>query len=148
GTFLHARNVSRTYIVGTPSLHGVLRRYGVVHDAHAPQAVVLGYDRTLTYEKLEEAALLLQDEAVPYYATHADVVCPTERGNIPDIGSIIALLEKATARTPDQVFGKPDPAMVNFLYVKHGVRPEESVFIGDRVYTDYVMARNCGAQFI
>ena len=26
--------------------------------------------------------------------------------------------------------------------------PEESVFLGDRVYTDYAMARNCGARVI
>jgi HAD superfamily hydrolase (TIGR01450 family) len=149
GVFLRLRNVTRAYVLGTKSLHTVLRdKYGVTHDARDPQALVLGFDRELTYEKLEQAALLLQRASVPYYATHLDVVCPTERGNIPDAGSMIALLEKATGRTPEKAFGKPDSDMVRFLFAKHQVLPEESVFIGDRVYTDYVMARNCGARFL
>ncbi len=149
GAFLRSANVTRAYVLGTPSLCTLLlRKYGVVHDASTPQALVVGFDKTLTYEKLREATLLLGREALPYYATHRDVVCPTEHGNIPDVGSLIALLEKATGRTPDRAFGKPDPQMVNYLFAKHQIQPDESVFIGDRVYTDYAMARSCGARFI
>ena len=110
--------------------------------------MVLGYDTELTYEKLRVAALLLQDSNRPYIATHPDVVCPTERGPIPDIGSMMALLEVSTGRRPDLTFGKPKREMVDFIFDQYGIAPDSALFVGDRVYTDYEMARQCGAFFI
>lgn len=146
-SFLCASNIRKVYVVGTESLRRVLRQRGIEHDEEAPQAVVLGYDTELTYAKLRAAALMLH-AGLPYFATHVDVVCPTEQGGIPDIGAMSALLEATTGRQPDRTFGKPNADMVRFLYERHGVAPSESVFIGDRVYTDHAMARQCGAQFI
>jgi HAD superfamily hydrolase (TIGR01450 family) len=148
GSFLQQQGLTAVYLVGTRSLEQLLRdRYGIKHHPTKPQAVVLGYDKELTYAKLAEAALFLQ-AGLPYCASHIDVVCPTERGNIPDIGSMIALLEKATGRTPQQTFGKPNRELVQAVFDKTGVAPEHCIFIGDRVYTDYALARNCGARFI
>ena len=76
------------------------------------------------------------------------LVCPSERGPIPDAGSMIALFEKATGRTPERIFGKPDPDMVRFLLERHEAGPDDAVFVGDRAYTDHAMARNCGSLFI
>ena len=123
-------------------------RYGVAHSADAPQAVILGFDTELTYQKLREAALLLQADGMPYYATHMDLVCPTEDGPIPDAGAMIALFEKATGRVPERIFGKPDPDMVGFLFERYGVTPDQAIFVGDRAYTDHAMAHNCGSLFL
>lgn len=43
--------------------------------------VVVGFDQTLTYETLTIACRLI-DRGVPYIATHPDVRCPIEGGNI------------------------------------------------------------------
>lgn len=132
----------RVFVVGTPSFETELREAGIELTGTEPDAVVIGFDNTLTYAKLERACLLLRDGA-PYYATNPDKVCPTEYGYIPDCGSIAALLREATGRLP-QVIGKPNPEMVRMGMQKIGGAPETTAMVGDRLYTDMQMAFNAG----
>lgn len=145
---LLASGTRRVYVMGTAALKSLIASHGIEHTGSDPEAIVLGYDTELTYEKLRIAALLLQDPSRPYIATHPDVVCPTEQGPIPDIGSMIALLERSTGRRPDLMFGKPKREMVDFIFDRYGIAADSALFVGDRVYTDYEMARKCGAFFI
>ena len=57
--------------------------------------VVVGFDQTLTYERLTIACRLI-DKGVPYVATHPDVRCPIEGGEfIPDTGAMLELIKTA-----------------------------------------------------
>lgn len=136
----------RVFAVGTPSFEAELREAGMELTETAPDAVVIGFDNTLTYAKLERACLLLRNGA-PYYATNPDKVCPTEYGYIPDCGSIAALLREATGRSP-QVIGKPNPEMIRMGMQKIGGAPETTAMVGDRLYTDMQMAFNAGIASI
>jgi HAD superfamily hydrolase (TIGR01450 family) len=108
-----------------------------------PDCVVLGFDTTLTYAKLEAATRFL-NAGVPFVATHPDVVCPTETGYVPDCGSMIALLQAATGVSP-LVVGKPEPLLVEMALVKLGLAIGDVAVIGDRLYTDVAMAHRAGA---
>ncbi len=110
------------------------------------QAVLLGYDTELTYRKLAESCLLLQRPEVAFLATHADKVCPSPQGPLPDAGSFIALYEAATGRTPDMVFGKPNTILLRSLLTRY--QPHEMAMVGDRIYTDKLLAENAGMDFI
>ncbi len=110
------------------------------------QALIVTYDTNLNYEKLKNAALLLQKDNIRFLATHEDKVCPTEEGPIPDIGSILSLLETATGRRPDIVFGKPNPILLSNLEKKYDKK--EIAIVGDRLYTDRVLAFESGIDFI
>jgi len=110
------------------------------------KTVLLMYDTELNYEKLRTAVLALQSNGTKFIATHSDVVCPTEKGNIPDIGSMIALLESATGRTPEIIFGKPNTALLD--KIKSSYSNDEIVIVGDRLYTDKKLADNAGIDFI
>jgi HAD superfamily hydrolase (TIGR01450 family) len=148
GAELARLGVESVHLVGTRALGEVLDRRGILVGGAEPQAVVVGFDTELTYEKLRVACLLLQDPEVAYVATHPDRVCPTEVGDIPDAGSIIALIETATGRRPDVICGKPNPEMVAHVFQRHDIKGSQAVFIGDRVYTDYELARRCGGIFV
>jgi HAD superfamily hydrolase (TIGR01450 family) len=148
GSWLHAAGIRRVYVVGTRALVETLAGYGVVNDAEDPQAVLVGYDTELTYEKIKRAALFLNRESVRFFATHFDVVCPTELGPIPDAGALLHLFNTATKRTPEQVFGKPNPVIVADILRRGGLSGRECLFVGDRVYTDYELARACDAIFL
>lgn len=139
--------IKSVYVLGTEALRRSLEKAGIQTEGREPQAVLLGYDTELTYAKLKKAALLIH-RGCPYMATHADVVCPTTEGPIPDIGSMTALLEKATGHPPLHVFGKPSAAMVDHVVRARGVARDKVAFIGDRLYTDMLMARGLGAKFI
>jgi len=110
------------------------------------QTVVIAYDTELTYEKLKNASLILQKDNIKFLATHNDEVCPTEQGLIPDAGSILALLESSTGRKPDRIFGKPNRELLSSVLEKY--ESDEIVIVGDRLYTDKLLADRAGIDFI
>ena len=76
-------------------------------DDKKPNIVVVGFDTTLTYIKLEKACSFIRNGAI-FYATHPDINCPVENGFIPDVGSFCAAISLSTGVTP-KIFGKPHP---------------------------------------
>lgn len=100
--------------------------------------VVLGFDTTLTYEKLWIACEYIS-EGVDYIATHPDFNCPLPEGKfMPDAGAMAAFIEASTGISP-KVIGKPNKEMVNALLEKYSVNLEDVVMVGDRLYTDIKM---------
>jgi HAD superfamily hydrolase (TIGR01450 family) len=138
---------ARVYILGTDSLKEVFKEEGVRVVEENPDVVVLGYDTTVTYEKIRKFALFLR-EGLPYIATHPDVNCPSPEGLIPDAGSFIALFKESTGRVPDHIIGKPNPQILLELASKYGVSPSEIAVVGDRLYTDMKLAENTGAKSV
>lgn len=71
------------------------RKAGFPPDAEDADLVVLGFDTTLTYEKLRVACDLIR-AGKPVYGVNPDWNCPVEGGFIPDCGSIAALVRAST----------------------------------------------------
>lgn len=136
----------RVFVLGTPSFEAELEAGGLELVDHEPDVVVLAFDRTLTYAKLEKACTFLRNGA-PYIATNPDKVCPTATGYIPDCGSMAALLFESTGRMPKYI-GKPNPEMVAMGLQKLGGTPRETAMVGDRLYTDMQMACDSGITSI
>jgi HAD superfamily hydrolase (TIGR01450 family) len=141
--------VKRLFVLGTPSMGRSFAEAGYVllpdDPAQRPDAVVVGFDTTLTYSRLCRAAWWIT-RGVPYVATNPDIVCPTDEPTVlVDCGSITAALEKATGRAPAAVLGKPDVAMLRGILRRHSLQPRQLAMVGDRLYTDIAMARRAGA---
>ena len=104
--------------------------------------VVVGFDQTLTYERLTIACRLI-DKGVPYVATHPDVRCPIEGGEfIPDTGAMLELIKTATGKAPQLIFGKPYQYMVDVVLDKTGFAKDEIAMVGDRLATDIAFGLN------
>jgi HAD superfamily hydrolase (TIGR01450 family) len=145
----HAPALRRMFALGTPSMLAEFSRAGFQltrEDAtDEPDIVVVGFDLTLTYARLCRATWWIR-QGKPYFATNPDRVCPTDLPTVlVDCGSICACIEHATGRAPDRVFGKPDPSMLGGIMERHGLRPEQVAMVGDRIYTDILMAHRAGA---
>jgi NagD protein len=109
----------------------------------APEAVVVGFDTTLSYDRLCRAAYWIE-RGLPFVATHPDLVCPTDEPTVlVDCGSICACLSAATGRKP-VVLGKPDPNILLELCARHCLQPRQVAMVGDRIYTDMAMAERAG----
>ena len=145
--FLHSRKTEKTYVVGTQSMKDMFIQAGIEVDSQNPDYIVLGFDTELDYGKIRTAALFLQ-RGIPMLATHKDLVCPTQDGPIPDVGAMLALFEKATGKTPEKIFGKPNTEMLDYIIKRHNAAVDEMVIIGDRIYTDMEMANQIGCDFI
>ncbi|MGQ9651889.1 MAG: HAD-IIA family hydrolase, partial [Phycisphaerae bacterium] len=138
--------VRRLFVLGTPSLRDEFAGAGftVLADDEEPEAVVLGFDTTLTFPRLCQAAWWIK-QGKPFIATHPDRVCPTDQPTVlVDCGSVCACLTEATGVKPLAVPGKPDPAMLIGILARHSLRPSELAMVGDRLYTDMVMAHRAG----
>ena len=136
---------ARVYLVGTEALKTEFSAAGIplaVSDADADVAV-LGYDTTLTYEKLVCINRMLVC-GKPYIATHADNVCPAAGVFPPDAGSFIRLLQCSSGREPDVICGKPHTVMGQCLTRLLGVPAERVAMVGDRPYTDIRFGNNNG----
>ncbi len=130
----------KVFLLGTPALAAEMTALGVQLTATAPDYVVLGFDMTLTYEKLVQACRFLR-AGVPFVATHPDINCPTESGYIPDCGAMTALLQASTGVAP-KVIGKPNPEMIEAMLQKKPQTPKAQLaMVGDRLYTDIAMGK-------
>lgn len=139
----------RLFILGTASMQGQFTAAGFAltadDPADTPDAVVVGFDLTLTYARLCRAAWWMQ-KGIFCVATNPDFVCPTDQPTVlVDCGALCAMFQAATGRAPDRVFGKPDPSMLDGIRARHGLAAAEIAMVGDRLYTDVLMARRAGA---
>lgn len=132
------------YVLGEKGLHDTLSSAGYAHSENASTAVVAGLDRTLTYEKLRAATLLINNGAL-FIATNLDATLPTPQGPIPGAGSIIAALQTATGVQP-QVAGKPYPTMYQMALDRLHLSPEQTLAVGDRLETDIAGGLVAGCQ--
>lgn len=138
--YLVRKKWRRVFLLGTPAMKKMLREAKIDPSAKNPQAVVVGFDKSLTYKKLHQAALFLA-RGLPFVVTHPDYFCPTEEGPEPDCGSIALALAATTQREPTIVLGKPHPAMIEEVKRRSRLPRARYVLVGDRLQTDVAMAR-------
>jgi 4-nitrophenyl phosphatase len=140
-----ARAVAQSYPQGTKAL--VIGEDGLriplelegfeiisVENAAQAQVVVMGMDRSVSFEKLSEATLLIR-QGVRFYATNMDKTFPTPRGQIPGAGAWASVIITATNVEPI-VAGKPFPFLMELSLEKLGTLKEETLVVGDRLETD------------
>ena len=140
---------NKIYAAGTAAFRQELAQAGFPITDRLEEDVdclLMGNDSELTFQKLEDACILL-GRGVTYLATNPDWVCPTAYGYVPDCGSVCEMLWRATGKRP-YFIGKPEPAMARLAMEKWNATPEETVMIGDRIYTDVACGVNAGIDTV
>lgn len=146
-TYLKENHMGKSVcLIGTDALIESFQQEGILlwkeGDAQ-PDIVVVGFDTTLTYEKLCRACDFIRRGAL-FLATHLDLNCPTQEGFIPDCGSFCAAITASTGVEP-RYLGKPFRETVDMVLVRTGEKRERVAFVGDRLYTDVATGVNHGA---
>ena len=147
--YLEKKQYHKIYAFGTTSFKEQLKDAGLpITDKLEDDidCLCMGFDTELTFQKLEDACILL-NKGVDYIATNPDWVCPTWYGYVPDCGSVSQMLFNATKRKPIFI-GKPEPTMALLAMEKTGFKPEETAVMGDRLYTDIACGVNAGISSI
>ncbi len=147
----HGKSQIRVFPVGTADFELELESAGIqlVRQRERPiDYVVLGFDTSLTYEKLDNACDYIRS-GIPYLAANPDHVCPMPGNKVlPDCGAIISFMETCTGKKPEKVIGKPDTAMVDMILADRGYHLDEIAMVGDRIYTDMAVAKKAGIMCI
>jgi arabinose operon protein AraL len=146
----------RLYVIGEENLKSELKGFGLnvleefvdqdpgdVIIPYGVDAVIVAFDRTLTYRKLNTAYQALQRGAV-FMATNPDRACPMPGGEIPDAGGTIAALETMTDRKVELLAGKPSNLMIQVVLQHFGLPAERCLLVGDRLQTDIAMGKAAG----
>jgi 4-nitrophenyl phosphatase len=139
----------KVYMIGQSGLQQALTQAGIriVERMDEPvDAVVVGGDYSLTYEKLKYACLHLQQGA-EFIGTNPDLLYPTDEGLVPECGMTLVMLETATNIKP-VIMGKPNHFMFELGMKKMGVKPHETAMLGDRLETDILGGQKAGMKTI
>ena len=136
---------AKLYVCGTESLKTELRSQGftITENLDEVECIVMGFDTELNFKKLHDVSFMLCTRQLPYIATNPDYVCPTEFGSVPDCGSVCDMIFNATGKRP-VVIGKPEALMPQLAMARTGYSKEQTVVIGDRIYTDIKSGINAG----
>ncbi|MBR2903914.1 MAG: HAD-IIA family hydrolase [Clostridia bacterium] len=145
----HAKDL--IYVQGTKSMVDELIACGfkvTTRYEEGIDVVLIGYDPELTGEKIYNTCkVLTKKPEIPYYATNPDWVCPVDFGYVPDCGAMSQSIFRATGREPIFI-GKPRPTMVECMIKKYATNKQNTVVIGDRLYTDIASGNNAGVDTV
>jgi arabinose operon protein AraL len=133
------------FVIGEPPLIGELRDHGfeIRSDEHV-RWVVIAFDRTFDYAKLNIALQAVRHRDARLIATNPDRTCPVEGGEIPDCAGMMAAVEAVTSKRVEVVVGKPSPIILRVALDALGVTARDCVIVGDRLETDIVMGKQLG----
>lgn len=129
--------VSSVFVLGSELLAATLAEASVAstEDWRNAEAVVVGLDLRLSYERLATASLAVRNGAL-LVATNVDETYPTPEGLKPGAGSIVAAVATAGGVDP-VVCGKPNPPMREL--VRRLVDDGPVWVVGDRPETDIAL---------
>lgn len=138
---------AKVFVVGEPGLQSELRNSGIQTienpDEQPVDCVVVGIDRSFSYERLRQAQWAILDGAA-FIATNSDSTYPAENDRLlPGAGTIVAAIQTATGVEPF-VVGKPNTWMLERLLQRNGHSAQEALLIGDRLDTDIAIAKRAG----
>lgn len=141
----HARG-ARIFMIGGAGVRQALEHNGFellpLEKASQAEAVVMGIDRSINFEKINEATLLVRS-GVPFYATNTDRTFPTPRGEIPGAGSWLSVITTATGVKPIAA-GKPQGLMMELSLELLGTQRKQTLIVGDRLETDIAAGQAVG----
>jgi len=132
------------FVIGEPPMLAEMRAHGFeVRDDERVRWVVIAFDRTFSYAKLN-TALQAVKRGARLIATNPDRTCPVEGGEIPDCAGMIAAVEAVTDTKVEVVVGKPSPIILEVALAHLGLSAGECAIVGDRLETDIVMGKRLG----
>lgn len=138
----------RVFVLGLPSVEQMVRDAGLQVvwrdevDGPPPDVVLVGLDRSLTYERLTRGLKAILAGA-RFISVNRDPRLPVEDGFEAGTGSIAAALEYASGVTPE-IVGKPAPGIALEAMRELGVTPDETLMVGDGLDLDIVAGHAAG----
>lgn len=141
--YVAGQGYERVLVIGEHGLKTALANKGLTVLSEGPaDAVVVGLDREINYEKLTNATLAIQNGAV-FIATNVDTNLPNERGLLPGAGTIVASVKTATQKEPI-IVGKPEKIIMQEALKRMDLKAEDVVMVGDNYQTDILAGINAG----
>lgn len=130
------------YVIGEEGIRTAIEEKGLQFGEEQADFVVVGIDRSITYEKLAVGCLAVRNGAT-FISTNGDIALPTERGLLPGNGSLTSVISVSTQTKPIFI-GKPESIIMEQALKVIGTKKEETLMVGDYYDTDILAGMNAG----
>jgi HAD superfamily hydrolase (TIGR01450 family) len=134
------------FLVGEEGLRRELEAVGHRSSESEPDVVVVGFDRQLTYGKLDQALRHLRAGS-RLVGSYGGAVFMSDHGPALSAGPIIKALEYGSGRRAVMI-GKPSPRMFRLALRRTNEKPGRAVMVGDQLETDLRGASRAGVHTI
>ena len=147
--WLKAKKIKSCFVIGTPQLKSLLNENQIeTKEDEETEAVLVGLDTSLDYQKLKIATNALVKNNAYLLALHENRLYKDERGELsPSVGAVVKALEYACQKRA-KVFGKPNPTFFREVLRKFGAKPEECMMISDDPLSDLLGAKKLGMKTV
>lgn len=140
-------NVPSVYLIGTDSFRETLTEDGSVKLSDtSPDAVVMGLDTSITFDRIVTACRLIQ-EGARFLATNPDIKIKTDFGFSPGNGSFVKLVSEVTGVEP-LITGKPNKYILKGALERLNMLPADVAMVGDNYDTDIMTGISGGLDTI
>jgi 4-nitrophenyl phosphatase len=130
------------YVIGEDGLRTTLLENGFQFVDTNPDHVIIGLDRSVTYEKLAIACLAVREGAT-FISTNEDIAFPSERGLLPGNGALTSVITTSTGISPVFI-GKPQSLIVEMALKELGINKRTALMVGDNYQTDILAGIRAG----
>jgi 4-nitrophenyl phosphatase len=147
--WLKKEDVKRCLVIGNTRLKEYLTESGIETPSHDKvEAVLVGLDLSLTYEKLKAALNALVKNDASLLALHTNRLYNDEKGELsPSVGPVVKALEYGSQKEA-KVFGKPSPEIYSDAVRKSDVQAEHCFMISDDPFSDLAGAKRLGMKTV
>lgn len=129
-------------MIGEEGIRTALKEKNLQLAGENADFVVVGIDRSISYEKLAVACLAVRNGAT-FISTNGDIAIPTERGLMPGNGSLTSVISVSTQTQPIFI-GKPESIIMEQALKVLGTAKDETLMVGDYYDTDILAGMNAG----
>lgn len=144
--YLKKKSIENILVLGNEDLKVEMSESGFSFNTRDPvEAVVVGFDETITIREIGYAAGLIRSGA-DFIATNADETFPMPEGPVPATGTIVRAIEVASSKKPF-IVGKPSPTMFE-MAISDLNKNCKAIMFGDTPSTDIIGAHKFGIPAI
>jgi 5'-nucleotidase len=140
----------RVYALAMPEIAAMVAEAGLqvvwqeAEDGPTPDAVLVGLDRTLTYDRLARGLRAVLAGAA-LIAVNRDARLPVERGFDPGTGALTTALEYSSGQQAE-IIGKPAPGIVLAALAALETPATDALMIGDALDMDMLAGSAAGVD--
>jgi len=147
--WLRAKKIKSCFVIGTPQLKVLLDENGIeTKENEMAEAVLVGLDTSLDYQKLKIATNALVKNNAYLLALHENRLYKDEKGDLsPSVGAVVKALEYSCQKKA-KVFGKPSPTLFRGILKKFKARPDDCTMISDDPLSDLLGAKKLGMKTV
>jgi HAD superfamily hydrolase (TIGR01450 family) len=147
--WLKIKKIESCFVIGSSQLKAFLNENEIdTKEDEKTEAVLVGLDTSLDYQKLKIAVNFLVKNNASLLALHENRLYKDEKGELsPSVGTVVKALEYASQKRA-KVFGKPSPTFFRQIVKKLKAKPDDCIMISDDPLSDLMGAKKLGMKTV